>query len=105
MCYEPMDDAPLNNPHDAFIKASLGEPRQMAGFLSAYLPPALTVGIDWSSLQSEPTDFLDEQLHHRHADLLFSACFQEKPVFFHLLFEHQKSKDLPDLPHRSREHA
>ncbi len=88
-----MDEAPLNNPHDSFIKAGLGEPGQMASFLKAYLPTSLTGAVDWTSLEAKSTDFLDEQLHHRHADLLFSARFGEKPIFFHLLFEHQKSVD------------
>ncbi len=86
-------EAPLNDPHDSFIKAGLGEPGQMASFLKAYLLTSLTAAVDWTSLEVKSTDFLDEQLHHRHADLLFSARFGEKPIFFHLLFEHQKSVD------------
>jgi predicted transposase YdaD len=92
-------DAPLHNPHDAFIKAGLGEPGRMADFLRAYLPAALTRAVDWTSLQAVDKDFLDEQLHRRHADLLFTARFAGKPLFFHLLFEHQKSVD-PWMPLR-----
>jgi predicted transposase/invertase (TIGR01784 family) len=88
-----MDESALHNPHDAFIKAGLGKPGQMAAFLQAYLPPALTVAVDWSSLQPMDKGFLDEALHHRHADLLFTARFHGKPVFFQILFEHQKTVD------------
>ncbi|MCH8476233.1 MAG: Rpn family recombination-promoting nuclease/putative transposase, partial [Opitutales bacterium] len=88
-----MDETLLHNPHDAFIKAGLGEPRQMASFLKAYLPSGLASSVDWSSLEVQSTSFLDEQLHHRHVDLLFAARFSDKPLFFHLLFEHQKSLD------------
>lgn len=88
-----MDESPLNNPHDAFVKTGLGEPRQMASFLQAYLPSELAAAVDWTSLEARSTDFLDEQLHRRHADLLFAARFDGKPIFFHLLFEHQKSAD------------
>ncbi|MGF1531420.1 MAG: Rpn family recombination-promoting nuclease/putative transposase [Puniceicoccaceae bacterium] len=94
-----MEDAPLNNPHDAFIKSGLGDPRRMSVFLKAYLPSELTEGIDWLSLQPENTNFLDEQLHHRHADLLFSVRLLQKPIFVHLLFEHQRFPD-PWMPLR-----
>lgn len=93
------EEAPLNNPHDAFIKSSLGSPERMAPFLQAYLPPALVAAVDWSSLQPAQKAFLDEQLHERHADLVFTARFHGKPLFFHLLFEHQKSVD-PWMPLR-----
>lgn len=88
-----MGEIPLNNPHDAFIKSGLGKPDRMASFLRSYLSPILTTDVDWSSLELEPTDFLDEQLHRRHADLLFSARFSGKPIFFQILFEHQRSND------------
>jgi predicted transposase/invertase (TIGR01784 family) len=91
---------PLHNPHDAFVKAGLGEPHQMADFLRAYLPTALTTAVDWKSLQRVESEFLDEELHQRHADLLFRARFrQDTPVYFHLLFEHQKTVD-PWMPLR-----
>jgi predicted transposase/invertase (TIGR01784 family) len=93
------EDAPLNNPHDAFIKSSLGTPERMASFLQAYLPSALAASVDWSSLQPAEKAFLDEQLHERHADLIFTARFRGKPLFFHLLFEHQKTVD-PWMPLR-----
>jgi len=88
------DEPPLHDPHDHFVKASLGDPERMAALLKAYLPETLSRDLAWDTLHAEPGTFLDEQLRERRSDLLFSVAWRESKLFLYILFEHQKNADV-----------
>ena len=53
----------------------------------------LSARLDWSSLELEPSSFVDEQLRGRQADLLFKVDCAGHAAFLYLLFEHQSTSD------------
>src|SRR5688572_22478854 len=79
--------------HDSLFKRAFSVPAHAAGELRSVLPEALTKELDLSTLKLEPASFVDEEMKHRHADLLFSASIAERPGFVYLLFEHQEKPD------------
>lgn len=63
-----------HRPHDALIKASLGDPKRAAELFRNVLPPGVAAAIDWSTLEAEPGELIDDALGDSHTDLLFSAA-------------------------------
>jgi predicted transposase YdaD len=59
--------------HDGLFKRAFSVPAHAAGELRSVLPEALTNRLDLSTLKLETASFVDAEMEHRHADLLFSA--------------------------------
>ncbi len=85
--------------HDALFKAVFSDPHHAAGALRSALPALIVARIDWSTLALEPGSFVDETLHDRHADLLFSANLAGRRALLYLLYEHQSAPH-PLMPFR-----
>ena len=88
-----------NGPHDHIFKRAFESAEHAAAELRAVLSPALSRHVNWDSLRSEPCTFIDADLNHQQADLLFSAKIADHPAFIYILFEHQSSND-PLMPLR-----
>jgi len=50
----------VSSPHDALFKYVFSQPEHAASELRAVLPAELSRRIDWSSLELQPTSFVDE---------------------------------------------
>jgi hypothetical protein len=48
---------------------------------------------DWSTLQQQPSGFIDAELTGSESDLLFSVSSQSGEAFIYILFEHQSRED------------
>ena len=83
----------MSSPHDALFKHVFSQPEHAASELRAVPPAGLSARLDWSSLELEPSSFVDEQLRGRQADLLFRIGCQGRSAFLYILFEHQSSTD------------
>jgi hypothetical protein len=83
----------VSNPHDALFRHVFSQPEHAASELRAVLPAALSARLDWSSLEPEPSSFVDEHLRGRQADLLFRIGCHGSSAFLYLLFEHQSTTD------------
>lgn len=83
----------MSSPHDALFKHVFSQPEHAASELRAVLPARLSARLDWSSLELEPSSFVDEQLRGRQADLLFRIGCAGRSAFLYLLFEHQSTTD------------
>jgi predicted transposase YdaD len=59
--------------HDTLFKRAFGVPEHAAGELRSVLPAAVVDRLDLDSLELLPTSFVDQEMVHRHADLLFRA--------------------------------
>jgi len=66
-----------------------------AGELRSVLPEAPARRLDLSTLKLEPASFVDAEMAHCHADLLFSASIAGRPSYIIFLFEHQSEPDDP----------
>lgn len=81
-------------PHDAFARAIFGDPRHAAAELQALLPAVWRDAIDWESLVPLEGTVVDEELHRRCADLLFTARRSDgAEALLLFLIEHQSSLD------------
>lgn len=83
----------MSSPHDALFKHVFSQPEHAASELRAVLPAGLAARLDWSSLELEPSSFVDEHLRGRQADLLFSVGCQGRAAYLYILFEHQSTSD------------
>lgn len=83
----------LASPHDTLFKVLFSDLRRAAEALRVLLPPAVVQRIDWSTLVHERDSFVDEKMRASHADLLFSAAMDGRPVKIYVLFEHQSTYD------------
>jgi len=79
------------SPHNAFFRATFGQPRIAASLLRAVLSPDLAARIDFGALEARPEHFVDPKLSDRETDLLFRAPIDGNDAFVYLLFEHQSS--------------
>ena len=59
----------------------------------AVLPTELSGRIDWSSLELQPTSFVDERLSGLQADVLFTLQCQGRKTYLYVLLEHQSAPD------------
>jgi hypothetical protein len=80
--------------HANLFRTTFSDPEQAAGLLRTFLPPALAAAIDWTTLSLCDPGFVDQDVRHSDADLLFSVSMGGRPAFVHLLVEH-KSSDEP----------
>ena len=85
--------------HDTFFKHVFSAPEHAAGELRSVLPAAVTERMDLEALELVPASFIDEEMQHRHADLLFRAPVDGKAAYVYFLFEHQSEPD-PLMPFR-----
>ncbi len=85
--------------HDTFFKHVFSAPEHAAGELRSVLPAEVTDRMDLDSLDLVPASFIDEEMRHRHADLLFKAPLDGESAYVYFLFEHQSQPD-PLMPFR-----
>lgn len=90
---------PAMGDHDSLFKRAFELPAHAAGEIRSLLPEALTGRVDLTALELVPASFVDAELGHRHADLLFTAPFEDARVYVYFLFEHQSEPD-PLMPWR-----
>jgi hypothetical protein len=83
----------VSSPHDALFKYVFSQPEHAASELRAVLPTQLSRRIDWSSLELQPTSFVDERLSGRQADVLFTLRCQGRKTYLYVLLEHQSTPD------------
>lgn len=93
----------IQNPHDRFFRASMGNPRLAQQFIEKHIPPQIAEKIDAGSLQLIPGNFI-EDLQEWKTDLLFTVNFQGAPGYIYLLIEHQRNPDQL-MPLRMLEYA
>ncbi len=85
--------------HDTFFKHVFSIPEHAAGELCSVLPAAVTERMDLEALELVPASFIDDEMQHRHADLLFRAPLDDKTAYVYFLLEHQSEPD-PLMPFR-----
>jgi predicted transposase/invertase (TIGR01784 family) len=89
----------MSGPHDSLFKAAFEQPENAAALVRSKLPLALHPCFDWSTMRLVPGSFVDEQLRHRHTDLVFTVASMFGPAYIFILFEHQ-SRNHPRMPLR-----
>jgi len=80
-------------PHDALVKKTFSQIEHAAGLFHVVLEPAIVARVDLSTLVLCDGSFVDQLLHSRHTDLLFSVNIAEQKVLIYVLFEHQSTVD------------
>ncbi len=89
----------MSNPHDSLFKQVLGQPRYAAAYLARFLPRDVADALELGALAVLPGTFVDEELRHRHTDLLLAVprrgrTSRDGPAArVYLLLEHQSTVD------------
>jgi hypothetical protein len=81
--------------HDPLFKRAFSVPAHAAGELRSVLPASVVEAIEWPALELVPASFVDEEMRHRHADLLFRAPLRDGSgqSYLYVLLEHQSEPD------------
>ncbi len=82
--------------HDAFFKHVFGRPELAADLIRHRLPAEAVDAIDLDRLEVWPTEFIDDTLRGRRADLVFRAPMRhagEPETLFHVLMEHRSTPE------------
>jgi predicted transposase/invertase (TIGR01784 family) len=87
-------------PHDALFKLAFGQPDLARSELELVLPAAVKAHLDLATLHVCPGSFVDDNLRHAHADLLYRVQVRDgTQALVYVLFEHQSTFD-PRMPLR-----
>jgi predicted transposase/invertase (TIGR01784 family) len=70
-----------------------GKPVHAASELRAVLPAPLAERLDLANLRPVNGSFVDEELKHRHCDVLMRTRLNGREAFVYVLIEHQSSPD------------
>ena len=84
---------PVNNPHDAYFKATFGKTDFAKDFLNNYLPKKLINYINIESLSPEPTTYLTKELQEQFTDLIYKAEIAGEKAYITFLLEHKSYPD------------
>jgi len=79
--------------HDTLFKRAFRVQRHAAGLLRSLLPASVVARMDLSRLELVPTSFVDPEMGHRHADLVFRVPIDGKIALIYVLVEHQSRGD------------
>ncbi len=87
--------------HDSLFKRAFSVPASAAAEIRCVLPDAVSGRLDLDELQSVRASFIDDQMAHRHTDLLFRAPILggREQAYVYVLLEHQSEPD-PLMPWR-----
>jgi hypothetical protein len=80
-------------PHDSLFRFVFGKPVHAASELRAVLPAPLAERLDLAGLRPVNGSFIDEELKHRHCDVLMRTKLDGREAFVYVLIEHQSSPD------------
>ena len=87
----------VSKPHDHLFRSMFGEEKELeaASLLQAYLPPAVSGELLWSSLKWQSVSFIDERLRDSESDLLYAIRRKADgaAAWLYVLLEHQSTPD------------
>ena len=87
----------VSKPHDHLFRSVFGEDKEpeAASLLQAYLPPAVSRELRWSSLTWQSVSFIDDRLRDSESDLLYAIrrTADGAPAWVYVLLEHQSTPD------------
>ena len=87
----------VSKPHDHLFRSVFGEEKETeaASLLQAYLPPAVSGELLWSSLKWQSVSFIDERLRDSESDLLYAIRRKADgaAAWLYVLLEHQSTPD------------
>ncbi|WP_119343832.1 Rpn family recombination-promoting nuclease/putative transposase [Facilibium subflavum] len=91
------DKTPDNNafptPHDAFFKANMADKKRAIKALKQHFSPELVALIDFKTIKSRSTEFIQHNLHKVISDVLYSCKIKDKDAYLYVIWEHQSTSD------------
>ena len=89
-------------PHDKFIKKVLSDRNVVKQYIQQFVPKAIVENIDFRTLKSSPTTFVDEKLKEHISDIIYECNWKTKKeqpfkIRISFLFEHKSY--IPTHPH------
>ncbi len=89
-----MNEEPIHNPHDRFVRYMLGRPETAAAYLRQQLPAEVVAQLNLSGLRPLPQSFIDQTLREGLSDLVFEVPLVEGgEALAVILFEHKSHPD------------
>ncbi len=82
-----------STPHDALVRAILGQTEHAVGILRGLVPAGVADRADWSQLRLQSGSYVDSELRATESDLLFRLPVAGHQAFLYLLLEHQSTPD------------
>lgn len=91
-----------HQPHDKFIKQVLSDKSVVKQYIQQFVPQNIVKKLDFRTLKSLPTSFVDEKLKEHISDIVYQCDLKNKKeeedkIRISFLFEHKSY--LPKYPH------
>lgn len=77
----------IHNAQDGLFKRYMSVRENAIDFFSLHLDKAIWARTDVNSMKLCPNSFVDNELKHRHVDVLYQTKFDKKPGYLYLLTE------------------
>lgn len=96
--------APIAHEHDIFFRTALSDLSVARELFEMYLPEAILESIDLSTLEQQPTSFINELRQESIMDLLYKVHQTHPEGDCYLILEHQSTPD-PLMPLRISQYS
>ncbi len=83
----------IHQPHDKFIRLSLGQLHVAQEFFTEHLPPTVLKKMNLATLKLENRSFIDENYKGTEADVVYSVKVDGAEAYLYVLCEHQSTVD------------
>lgn len=83
----------INNPHDKFVKHTLGNPVGAKAFIQHHLPAEIVQKINLDSLRISNKSYVTPKFKDLEDDLVFECEINQQPGYIYTLVEHQSTPD------------
>ena len=88
----------IQNPHDKFFKEVFSDKETAEDFLKHVVPEEIVKGLDFATLASDKTSYIDEELKEYYSDVVYRCKYKGSvSIQIVLIFEHKSY--VPDYPH------
>lgn len=84
----------ITKAHDHFFKMTMKDLRVAREFLQMHLPQDLQQGIQWESLEPQPTAHVNRSRNESISDVAFRVLIDDKEAYLHLMVDHQSTPDI-----------
>jgi predicted transposase/invertase (TIGR01784 family) len=93
MTNERKNNSKIVNPHDKFIRETLGRKEIARDLIKEYLPSTIIKHINLKTLKISKDTHIDKELTDHFSDIIYTVELKGKKSFIYFLFEHKSYPD------------
>ncbi len=86
-------DTGANERHNNYFTKIFTDILMLIELIKSFFPKDLSDIIDYSTIELCPTEFTDEELKKRYADVMIKLKIEGEDAYIHIMFEHKSTDD------------